>query len=81
MTDTTRRIPAGKEELRALIAAKLDVPASELTDDDDLVDWGIDSVFVLALASRWSAAGVPVAAAELIADPRIGRWWELLEAR
>lgn len=81
MTDTARRLPADKDELRSLIAAKLDVDASELTDDDDLVDWGIDSVTVLSLAGRWAAAGVPVTAAELMAEPRIGRWWHLLAPR
>ncbi|GGQ76321.1 phosphopantetheine-binding protein [Couchioplanes azureus] len=81
MTDTARRTPADKEELRALIAAKLGVAPAELSDEDDLVDWGLDSVTVLSLAGRWTAAGVPVGADDLIADPRIGRWWQLLATR
>ncbi|MFI6099296.1 phosphopantetheine-binding protein [Lentzea sp. NPDC051213] len=73
-------IPETKEELRALIAEKLEVDAAEIADDDDLIEWGLNSVTTMGLAGRWRRAGVDVDAKKLVKDVTVNGWWALLAA-
>ncbi|OYD81023.1 isochorismatase family protein [Azospirillum brasilense] len=67
-----------KEGLRRILLASLDeVPG----DDDNLMDFGLDSIAVMQVVDRWKAAGVEVGFAELAAQPSINGWWALIEPR
>ncbi|MBB3264921.1 bifunctional isochorismate lyase/aryl carrier protein [Azospirillum sp. OGB3] len=80
-SDSVLAAPAAvlsKEGLRRILLASLDeVPG----DDDNLMDFGLDSIAVMQVVDRWKAAGVEVGFAELAAQPSINGWWALIEPR
>ncbi|VTN69020.1 isochorismatase [Klebsiella pneumoniae] len=52
MTEELLPLPASKAALRALILPLLD-ESDEPMDDENLIDYGLDSVRMMALAARW----------------------------
>jgi aryl carrier-like protein len=76
--DTTPRLPADKEELRTLIAAKIEVDAAEIADGEDLIEWGLDSVTIMGLANTWRRAGAAVDEKVLLRTVTVDGWWQLL---
>ena len=54
--------------------------AEDLRDDDNLVDFGLDSVAILGLADELRRDGIHVDFAELAASPTIDDWWRLVDA-
>lgn len=57
------------------------VATTDFTDTDNLVGLGLDSLKIMRLVSRWRKAGVKVTFAEMMAEPALGRWMELLKLR
>lgn len=80
-SDSVLAAPAAvlsKEGLRRILLASLEeVPG----DDDNLMDFGLDSIAVMQVVDRWKAAGVEVGFAELAAQPSVNGWWALIEPR
>lgn len=80
-SDSVLAAPAdvlSKEGLRRILLASLDeVPG----DDDNLLDFGLDSIAVMQVVDRWKAAGVEVGFAELAAQPSVNGWWALIHPR
>lgn len=70
-------IPASKEALRALVLPLLD-ESDEPFDDDNLIDYGLDSVRMMALAARWRKAHGDIDFVMLAKNPSIDAWWALL---
>ena len=70
-------IPASKEALRALVLPLLD-ESDEPFDDDNLIDYGLDSVRMMALAARWRKAHGDIGFVMLAKNPSIDAWWALL---
>ncbi|WP_432701070.1 isochorismatase family protein [Kluyvera cryocrescens] len=70
-------IPASKEALRALVLPLLD-ESDEPFDDDNLIDYGLDSVRMMALAARWRKAHGDIDFVMLAKKPSIDAWWALL---
>ncbi len=82
MTGELMPVPQSKEQLRALVLPLLDedeVPE----DDENLIDYGLDSVRMMALAARWRKAYSDIDFVMLAKAPTIDAWWALLsrEAR
>ena len=71
-------VPSTPDELRREVAAVLGEPEDALGDGDDLLDAGLDSVRLMTLATRWSAAGVPVDVLALAEAPTLSAWWSHL---
>lgn len=72
-------LPASLDMLRGEILALLeedDVPE----DEDNLIDYGLDSVRIMALATRWRQAGAPVDFVALAKKPTLAHWWALLSS-
>ncbi|CCH30015.1 phosphopantetheine-binding protein [Actinosynnema sp. NPDC047251] len=67
-----------KDDVRDQIAAVLDIPATEIADDDNLLDHGLDSVRVMSLVESWRAGGASVAFVDLAETPTVEAWTELL---
>lgn len=69
--------PLTLDRIRADVAELLadDLP---LGDDENLLDRGLDSIRMMTLIERWSAAGAEVTFPDLAERPTIGDWWELL---
>lgn len=66
------------EQMRADVAEVLYLDPSEVGDDDNLLDLGIDSIRLMTLAQRWTeAAGARVAFADLALRPELRHWWRL----
>ncbi|WP_162952662.1 non-ribosomal peptide synthetase [Streptomyces hundungensis] len=67
--------------MRRAVADLLEEPVASLSDDDDLVARGLDSMGVMRLAGLWRRDGVAVTFGELIERPRLRDWWALASAR
>ena len=70
-----------RDGVRAEIAELLYEDPAELTDDEDLVDFGLDSLRIMSLVERWRKRGVKITFAELAERSTLAEWWEVLEAR
>ncbi|MEZ3500168.1 isochorismatase family protein [Pantoea sp. KPR_PJ] len=77
MTADLMPLPLSKEALRALVLPLLeddDVPE----DDENLIDYGLDSVRMMALAARWRQVHGDIDFVSLARNPTINGWWALL---
>ncbi|WP_395292107.1 isochorismatase [Enterobacter kobei] len=70
-------IPASKTALRALILPLLD-ESDEPMDDENLIDYGLDSVRMMALAARWRKVHGDIDFVMLAKNPTLDAWWALL---
>ncbi|MEU1898640.1 amino acid adenylation domain-containing protein [Nocardiopsis dassonvillei] len=71
-------VPTTEEELRAAVAALVDIPPEEVGPDDDLFELGLDSISLMRLASRWRRAGLGVGFDELAEAATLRGWQQLL---
>ena len=72
------RLPASMAELTACIAGSLQIKASELQDEDNLLDWGLDSIRIMSLVENWRRAGLDITYMALAGQPTLAAWWALL---
>jgi bifunctional isochorismate lyase/aryl carrier protein len=77
MTETLLPVPTSKTALRALILPLLD-ESDEPFDDENLIDYGLDSVRMMALAARWRKVHGDIDFVMLAKNPTIDAWWALL---
>ncbi|MFR9728259.1 phosphopantetheine-binding protein [Saccharopolyspora sp. MS10] len=68
-------------DVRADVAELLYEDPSELTDEEDLLDWGLDSVRIMSLVERWRARGVEITFADLAERTTLAEWWAVLEPK
>ncbi|MFI6938376.1 phosphopantetheine-binding protein [Streptomyces sp. NPDC050418] len=69
------------ERIRADVADLLGEDPADLPDDENLADYGLDSVRLMALRERWAREfGIEVSFADLAARPAIEVWAPLLGA-
>ncbi|MEU0502959.1 amino acid adenylation domain-containing protein [Nocardia sp. NPDC005998] len=68
----------GREEIRAAIAAQLDVAVETIGFGDDLIQLGLDSIRTMKLAGSWRKRGIDINFALLAANPTVDGWHELL---
>ncbi|WP_459176328.1 isochorismatase family protein [Ewingella americana] len=69
---------ASKADLRALILPLLDEESDDMADDENLIDYGLDSVRIMALATRWRKIRADIDFVALAKTPTINGWWTLL---
>ena len=77
MTADLLPTPQSKAQLRALILPLLD-ETDEPEDDENLIDYVLDSVRMMALASRWRQVHPDIDFVMLAKKPTIDAWWALL---
>ncbi|POP43453.1 isochorismatase [Superficieibacter electus] len=70
-------VPKSKDALRALILPLLD-ESDEPLDDENLIDYGLDSVRMMALAARWRKVHGDIDFVMLAKNPTLDAWWTLL---
>lgn len=70
-----------RETLRADVAEILEVAPSEVSDDANLMDAGLDSMRAMNLASLWEERGVPLDFGDLGEAETIAQLWALIEQR
>ncbi|MFD8750380.1 phosphopantetheine-binding protein [Kitasatospora sp. NPDC059577] len=68
------------ERIRAEVADLLGEDPADIPLDENLVDWGLDSIRLMTLAERWRAEGAEVAFVRLAERPAVEAWAELLGA-
>ena len=72
--------PLTRESLRDLVLARLpaEMQQEQPTEDDNLLDYGLDSLAVMGLVEEWRQQGLVVELAELARNPTLAHWWDLL---
>ena len=67
------------ERIRADVAELLGCDPAEIPPEENLLDWGLDSVRMMTLVERWRAAGAPsLEFPDLAERPELGHWTTLL---
>ncbi|HWC82150.1 MAG TPA: phosphopantetheine-binding protein [Pseudonocardiaceae bacterium] len=66
------------DEIRAEIAAALEVPTEQIGPRDNIFDHGLDSIQLMNLVRRWSMPGREVSFVDLIDRPTAADWSALL---
>jgi len=59
----------------------IDEDADDLDADDNLIDYGLDSVRVMGLIGKWEKLGINVQFEELAREPSINGWWALIQQK
>jgi len=77
LTQELLPLPASKAALREIILPLLD-ESDEPLDDENLIDYGLDSVRMMALAARWRKVHGDIDFVMLAKNPTIDAWWALL---
>ena len=63
--------------LRDQLAQLLQLPASDIADDRNLIELGMDSITMMRLAGQWRRQGIAVSFAELAERPSLAAWQAL----
>jgi len=66
------------ERIREQVRMLLTEPDAPLTDDDHLIELGLDSLQLMRLVSQWRKTGARVSFAQLMEHPVLREWWPLL---
>jgi len=66
------------EDMRAEIAQMIGVPVSDVADEANLMDLGLDSIRAMSLAQKWANAGAAVDFSELAEEPTLRHWWTVM---
>lgn len=66
------------DRIRADVAETLGVPQDEISDDDDLIGCGLDSIRIMHLVEKWQALGTNTTFIQLAEAPTISNWHRLL---
>ncbi|BBG30095.1 isochorismatase family protein [Zymobacter palmae] len=80
---TTQRIApvvVSFAQLRAQVVALLDDDGDDVENDDNLIDFGLDSIRMMNLAAQWNRGGHAVDFTLLAREPTLAAWWALLSA-
>ncbi|MFP1872505.1 isochorismatase family protein [Lonsdalea quercina] len=67
-----------REQLRAELLPLLDEGSEDLEDDENLLDYGLDSVRIMSLVAHWRQAGHDLDFVALVKNPTIAHWLHLL---
>lgn len=66
------------EHMRADVATMLHEQANEILDDDNLMEWGLDSMRAMTLAAKWRQAGASIEFADMAVEPTLQHWWNVI---
>ncbi|MCY8007249.1 isochorismatase family protein [Bacillus haynesii] len=69
-----------KQIIREQVASLLLESPEKISDSENLIYRGLDSVRIMSLAERWRRSGREVSFVELAEDPSIENWWRLLSS-
>ncbi len=72
-------LPGSLSALAAEVAQSLQLTPGELPHDASLMDWGLDSIRVMAFVERWRQAGRDISFVQLAETPTLEAWWSLLQ--
>ncbi len=81
LSDLERSAPLTRTALMKRLASMVEDEGDEIGWDDNLADFGLDSVRVMELVADWKAAGVAIDFEDLARSPTPSQWWALIAAR
>ena len=67
------------ERMRADVARMLREAPEAIGLDDNLMDWGLDSLRLLDLITGWNKAGLDIDIMELGAEASLSGWWRIIK--
>ena len=67
------------ERMRADVARMLREDPENIGLDDNLMDWGLDSMRLLDLVMSWNAAGLNIDVMEIGAETSLNGWWRVIQ--
>jgi aryl carrier-like protein len=67
-----------RETLREWIAARLDMPATEVRCETNLVAHGMDSLEMMTIVNRLRRQGIVVTYQAFAAEPTLDKWWRVI---
>lgn len=70
--------PFTLERLRADVARMIGEAPEDIGLDDNLMDWGLDSMRLLSLMVEWNQAGLALDMSELGAFTTLNGWWSVV---
>lgn len=77
-SDPSFPAPSSKEALRAQLLRFLDESPA---DDDNLMDFGLNSISAMRLVAEWKAARMDVSFVELAGCGTLNALWDLLASK
>ncbi len=69
------------ERLRADVARALREEPEAIGYDDNLMDWGLDSIRLLSLVMAWNEDGLGLDISEIGTETTLNGWWRIIEQR
>lgn len=78
MSNNPTVLPLSIETMRADVAGMLHTDPSEILDDDNLMEWGLDSMRAMTLAARWRKAGARIEFSDMATEPTLAHWWDVM---
>lgn len=71
--------PLTLEQMRIDIARLVNEVPEELENDDNLLDWGLDSMRIFNVSVEWNKTGLELRFADLAETPTLAGWWEIVQ--
>ncbi|WP_428243495.1 isochorismatase family protein [Gynuella sp.] len=79
IVETTRPHPQlTLAQLKAQLLSVIDENEDDFDADENLVDYGLDSVQVMSMINDWRKQGIEINFAELAKTPSLNAWWKLI---
>lgn len=69
-----------RDEIRNTIASQIGCAVADVADHDDLIQLGLNSIRMMAMAGGWRKRGADITFAQLAASPTVDSWYGLLSA-
>jgi len=67
-----------RDTLRALVATRLDILPTEISDDASLVTLGMNSLEITTIVNRLRRQAIPVTYEQLATHPTLDAWWHAI---
>ena len=72
-----RALPS-REGLEARLLSMLDEMDEPFDPDENLLDYGLDSIQIMTLLSEWREQGLELSFTDLAKTPTLNGWWALI---
>jgi bifunctional isochorismate lyase/aryl carrier protein len=70
-----------REAVKVRILAAVGLDEAQFDPDENLLDYGLDSVQTMAMVTEWRKLGIEIGFADLAGVPSLSGWWAVIEAR
>ncbi|ACR10711.1 isochorismatase [Teredinibacter turnerae T7901] len=80
-TGTSDNPSLTRESLQQQLLTLIDETELDFDPDENLVDYGLDSVQVMQLIGEWKKHGLDFHFEELARQPTFNSWWQLIESK